>query len=69
MPKEKETAPVRQGRELVKQSKQLCDVSRQRIKLGKRLREDVVERTSEAEGKRRKLAENHKNRAVRQTGH
>ena len=54
MPKQKESAFVRQGRELVRTSKQLCGASRERIEHGKRMREDVGERTSRADSARRR---------------
>ncbi len=56
MSKKDETTLVRQGRELVRQSKQLCDASHQRIERGKRLREDVCEQTSKADRGNRKRA-------------
>ncbi len=49
MPKKESGELIRQGRELVKQSKQLCDVSRERIERGKHLGEDAGEQTSKAD--------------------
>ena len=61
MPKKGGTALVRQGRELVKQSKQLCDVSRECIERGKGLRENGGRRASKANGARRRVAQREMN--------
>ncbi len=56
MPKARSGELIRQGRELVKQSKQLCDVSRERIERGKHLRAGAGERTAKADRGSRKRA-------------
>jgi hypothetical protein len=54
MPKREENAVIRQDRDLVRTSKQLCDVSWERIEHGKRMRDELDERTSWAEIAHRK---------------
>ncbi len=54
MPKARSGELIRQGRELVKQSKQLCDVSRERIERGRHLRADADARASKADRGSRK---------------
>lgn len=56
MPKLTRSELIQRGRDLLKHSKHLCQASRERIERGKRLREDLDERTLWPDVVRRKAA-------------